>query len=383
MEVYYALLYIMETIKLGIPISLTGRYSVQATESFQGLSLFVSDVNEVGGLLIPSLGRKVPLELIHYDDESSVDKCKVLTEKLIVNDGVDMLIGPYSSSLALGATEVAEPYSKTLWNHGGATDEIERRGFTCVISSISPASSYLRGIINLIRNTDSEARKVALLSARDSGFSQNIAMGAEAEAQKLGFEAGDFKFKSGDEDLKGLLQEVKGFEPDVILGMGRAEDDISIAKEIKRQGLGANAIGLVVASIKLFRDTFGSFSEGFISVSQWERGLAIEPDIGPTPIEFSERYKGAYGKEPDYVAAQGYHIGLVIQHCILLSGTFDDVALRDTAKKTELKTFYGLFKTDSFGNQRGHKTVVVQWQGGRKVIVYPDVYSEAPLIYPL
>ena len=373
----------METIKLGVAVSLTGRYSVQATESFQGLSLFVSDINEAGGLLIPSLGRKVPLELIHYDDESTVEMCKVLTEKLIVNDGVDILIGPYSSSLTLGAAEVAEFYAKTIWNHGGSTDEIGKRGFNCVISTISPASSYMRGILTLIRNTDDEARKVAVLSAYDSGFSQNIAVGAKALAEKLGFEAGDFKFKSGEEDLKGLFEEVREFEPDAILGMGRAEDDISIAKEIFRSGVSAKAYGLVVASIKLFRDTFGDRSEGFISVSQWERGLTIEPDIGPTPAEFSERFESAYGKEPDYVGAQGYHIGLVIQHCIHESGTLDDEALRETAKSRGLKTFYGLFRTDSSGHQRGHEMVVVQWQDGRKVIVYPEEYKEASLIYPL
>jgi len=373
----------MESIKLGLPISLSGRYSVQATESFQGLSLFVSDINQEGGLYISELGQKVPLELIYYDDESTVDKCQELTEKLIVNDGVDILIGPYSSSLTLCAAEVAESHGKTLWNHGGSTDEIGERGFNCVISTISPASSYMRGILTLIRNTDNEARKVAVLSAYDSGFSRNIAIGAKALAEKLGFETGDFKFKSGQEDLKGLFEEVREFEPDAILGMGRAEDDISIAKEIFRSGISAKAYGLVVASIKLFRDTFGDYSEGFISVSQWEKGLTIEPDIGPTPAEFSERFKSVYGKEPDYVAAQGYHIGLVIQHCLHESGTLDDEALRETAKSRGLKTFYGFFRTDSSGNQRGHETVVVQWQGDRKVIVYPEEYKEAPLIYSL
>lgn len=373
----------METVKFGLPISLSGRYSVQATESFQGLQLFVSDVNSTGGLLIPSLGKKVPLELIYYDDESSVDKCKELTEKLIVNDDVDVLLGPYSSSLALGAAEVAEAEGKTLWNHGGSTDEIEKRKFTCVISSISPASSYMRGILRLIRDTDSEAQKVALLSAIDSGFSQNIAAGAKLHAKELGFEVRDFTFTSGERDLRVIIEDVKKYNPDLILGIGRAEDDMAVAKELEWQGVKPKAAGLVVASIKLFRETFGDYSEGFLSVSQWERGLRVEPDIGPTPEEFAERFTSAYHKEPDYVAAQGYHIGLIVKHCILVSGTLDDAALRDTAKREELKTFYGTFMTDSSGSQRGHETVVVQWQDGRKVIVYPEQYKEASFIYPL
>ena len=373
----------MENIKIGIPISLSGRYSIQATESFQGVELFVSDVNSQGGLLIPSLGKKVPLELIHYNDESSVDKCKELTEKLIVNDGVDILLGPYSSSLALAAAEVAETHDKTLWNHGGSTDDIENRGFTSVISSISPTTSYMPVLIKLIKNTDTTASRVVVLSARDSGFSQNVAQGARSEGSRLGFEVKDISFKSGDDNLSGLIKEVQDYEPDLILGMGRMEDDIAVAKELKRQSVGAKAIGLVVASIKLFRETFGDYSEGFLSVSQWEKGLNIEPDIGPTPQEFSNRFHAVYGKKPDYVAAQGYHICLVIKHCILVSGNLDCSALRDSAKNTELKTFYGLFRTDSSGNQVGHETVAIQWQGGRKVIVYPEKYREAHINYPI
>ena len=120
-----------------------------------------------------------------------------------------------------------------------------------------------------------------------------------------------------------------------------------------------------------------------MSVSQWEKGLNIKPDIGPTPIEFSERFQQEYGKEPDYVAAQGYHIGLVIESCINKAGSLNDIALRKAAKELELKTFYGLFNTDSSGNQRGHETVVVQWQAGEKVIVYPENAREAFVVYPM
>ncbi len=90
-----------------------------------------------------------------------------------------------------------------------------------------------------------------------------------------------------------------------------------------------------------------------------------------------------YGKEPDYVAAQGYNIGLIIEKCIQESGTLDDIELREIAKGAEFKTFYGNFKTDSNGNQIGHDMVVVQWQGGGKVIVYPESIAQTNMVYPM
>ncbi|MEZ4547888.1 MAG: ABC transporter substrate-binding protein [Thermodesulfobacteriota bacterium] len=120
----------MKRIKLGISISLTGAYSVQGAQSFRGLSLYVSDVNERGGIHVAQLERKIPVDLVHFDDESDVDKCRSNVEKLLSQEQVDILLGPYSSSLALAAAEEAEPRGVTLWNHGGSTDEMDERGFT-------------------------------------------------------------------------------------------------------------------------------------------------------------------------------------------------------------------------------------------------------------
>ena len=127
----------MKEIKFGVAISLSGRYSVQGMESFEGLNLWVKDANQPGGILVKKNGKKLPVNLIYYDDESSVDKCQRLVERLIVEDKVDVLIGPYSSGLTLSAAPIAEKYKKTLWNHGGSSAEIFKKGFRYIVSIIT------------------------------------------------------------------------------------------------------------------------------------------------------------------------------------------------------------------------------------------------------
>ncbi len=73
-------------IKIGISISLSGRYSIQGRESFEGLRLWIKDVNGSGGIFVGDYNKKAPLGLVYYDDESSADKCKKNVEKLILND---------------------------------------------------------------------------------------------------------------------------------------------------------------------------------------------------------------------------------------------------------------------------------------------------------
>ncbi|HLE26300.1 MAG TPA: amino acid ABC transporter substrate-binding protein [Thermodesulfobacteriota bacterium] len=373
----------MKEIKLGVSISLSGRYSVQGTESFDGLTLWVKDTNQSGGILIKKKGKKIPVNLIYYDDGSSSETCKILIDKLIIKDKVDVLIGPYSSGLTLSAAPIVDKYKKILWNHGGSSDEIFEKGFRYIVSTTSPASKYLHGIIDMVRTIDKEAKKIALIQADDSGFSTNVAEGAKRYGKEKGFQVTNFKYQSGTKDFSFLLNNVKQNNPDIILSAGRAEDDLILAKQILEHKVVAKAIGLVVAGIKHFKEQLGKDAEGFLGPTQWERGIKIKPDFGPTPEEFFKRFKETYGKEPDYPAAQGYNIGLVIQKGIEESGTLEDISIRETAGRTQFRTFYGDFKIDPVtGNQIGHKMVIVQWQGSNKFIVFPKELSEKDPLYP-
>jgi branched-chain amino acid transport system substrate-binding protein len=373
----------MQKIRFGISISLSGRYSIQGKGSFEGLCLWVRDVNQSGGIFVKEYSKKLPVELVYYDDESLIDKCQKLVERLIVDDKVDVLIGPYSSGHTLAAAPIAERYKKILWNHGGSSDEIFGKGFTYVVSTITPASRYSIGIIDMVRGLDKEAKRISIFQAEDSGFSASVVEGAKRYSEERGFQVIGFKYPSDTKDFSFLLKRVKENNPDIILGMGRADDDLILARQIIENKVNAKAIGLVVAGIKEFRETLGKDTEGFLGSSQWERGIRIKPDFGLSPQEFFERFKNTYNKEPDYTAAQSYNIGLVIERCIEESGTLNDLSLRETVKRIEFKTLYGDFKIDPItGNQIGHKTVVVQWQGENKYIVYPKEIAERDPIYP-
>lgn len=371
-------------IRLGVSISLSGRYSIQGRESLEGLRLWIKNVNRSGGIFVKDFNEKIPVELFHYDDESSADNCKKNVEKLILNDRVDLLIGPYSSGLTLAVAPLAGELKKTIWNHGGSSDDITGQGLKNIVSAITPASAYFKGIIEMVRKIDAAARRIAIFSAEDSGFAANVADGAKAYCKKNGFEVAEYKYLSGTNDFTFFLRLAGETEPDLILGAGRTEDDLLLAKQILGDKIKAKAIGLVVAGIKLFHEELGERACGFLSSSQWERGMHIKPDFGPTPELFFNIFKHEYGKEPDYVAAQGFNIGLIIQRCIARAGTLDDDILRDEANKADFKTFYGDFRIDPItGRQLGHQNVIIQWQRGEKYIVYPQDVAETEPLYPV
>ena len=340
----------------------------------RGLQLWVDAVNAAGGLAVRRGDPPARLALVIHDDESRVASAAALTERLIVDEHVDLLFSPYSSVLTLAAAEVAERHGRVLWNHGGSTDSIAERGWRRVVNLLSPASCYFAGVLEYARAVEPSARTAALISGARGTFPAAVAAGAEAHAARLGFEMvmrATYP-EAPHSHFAGLVGEVAARRPDVILGVGTTEADLAFAQEIRRQGVEAALIGLVATPIQRFRETLGADADGFCGPSQWEVTSRARPDLGPTSAAFAAQFRARYGIEPDYPAAQAYAAGLVAGRCVEVAGKLEQGALRMAAGALDLATFYGGFRLDGeTGQQIGHDLLVVRWQAGRKVVVWP------------
>ena len=153
--------------------------------------------------------------------------------------------------------------------------------------------------------------------------------------------------------------------------MGRIADDLLLAQQLSIHS--EAMVALPATAIEQFRETLGPRSEGFVGPSQWEPSARLNIDYGPTMKEITDRL----GPQPDYPMAQGYAAGLVAQRCIEEAGSLDQAALRQAASALDFITFYGRFKLDAAGRQVGHQVLLVQWQRGRKVIVWPPALAQA------
>jgi len=362
----------VDKIRIGFPISITGKYSLQGQESLNGIKLWQSEVNSDSGIFVDKFNKKLPVELIYFDDESSEEKCAEVTIKLINKENVDLLLGPYSSGLTLAIAPIAKRLNRIVWNYGGATDEITDKGYTNFINAITPCSFYFQGIIKLFaKRLNKENKKIAIIFATNSGFSTTVMQGAKEFGLKNNFAVNKFGYKSGKTDFSDLIETVYETEPDLILGVGRMQDDINIAKQvIKSKDIPTGNVALVAASIDYFKEIFGRDADGFLSTSQWEKDIEIEPDFGPTPLEFHNNYLNSYNKEPNYLAAQAYNIGLIVESCIKKSRNLDENSLYKIARNLDIKTFYGRFKIEkNTGIQIGHKMQIIQWEDGKRELL--------------
>ena len=371
----------MDSFKIGLSATLSGRHAIQGRESLRGIKLFAEELRAKGGIETRE-GKSLVPELIFYDDESIPDRTKENTLRLIEKDRVDILLGPYSSSLTLACVETAEKAKRVVWNYGGSLDDIPSRARGKTVSAITGASAYFQAVMDMILDCYAEAVEISVLRLEGSRFSQTVCEGALLRAEKLGISAAVYDFPSGTEDFSTILSRPKSRGTSCVLCCGGMEDDINLAKWVRRNSdFDFGVVATLAAAVNEFKNRLGRNADGFVSTSQWEPTLSLSPDFGPSPKEFSDRFERAYGYTPDYTAAQSYNMGLIVENLIKRTGGTDEQALLRESLRSGFTTFYGDFRIDPETlRQTGHRMLVTQWQGGEKKIVFPKEYSNSRLL---
>ena len=354
-------------LRVGMTAALSGRYQTQGRQALLGIQAWVEETNRVGGIQLQ--GQQRPVALIVYDDASDATRCGVYTERLLTADRVDILFGPYSSGLTLRAAESAAQYQHVLWNHGGALEPAS----AWAIGLLTPAPYYFHGVIDLVRQTTPACARIVIVHSTAGAFPRAVAAGAAQYSQAQGCQVTTLPYAPRTTDFTAVLDQLAAAQPHLVLGVGRIEDDVRFAQQYVHGAVRATAVALIATPLTLFRDTLGRDASRFLGPSQWEPGLVVCPDYGPTAQEVLQRLAFYAPQGVDYPMAQAYAAGLVAQRCLEVTPALDQQVMLHTARQLDFTTFYGRYRLDpTTGRQVGHVMPVVQWQGRRKVIRWPS-----------
>ena len=370
------------TIKVGIPVSLTGQFSIQGAQTLAGICAWADDINRLGGMAVGR--RRVPVEIVWRDDASRRDDARAITERLITADRVNFLIGPYSAVLTNAAAEVAQFHGKLLWNQGGASPLVYQRGNPWVVGTLTPADEYLAGLLPAVREVSPAASTVAIARAATGAFPRDVAAGVERTASSSGFHLVlSLTFDAGTDDFAEIVRAISQVAPDVLVVVGRFQNDLNLAELLAKGAPGLEAVAVVAAGVGAFRERLGSEAEHFVGPSQWEPDAKYAVNYGPDAAEVQASLLRAGHAVIDYPTAQAYAVGVVIQRCVEECASLSDIDLRHVAASLDFNTFYGRFRIDAdTGRPAGKPVLLIQWQQGRKVIVWPQEYRTGMLACP-
>src|SRR5438067_1776905 len=344
-------------IRIGASLSLTGTYAKLGKNQHEGYQLCEKDLNAKGGLL----GRKVQFAV--YDDQSMPATAVRLYEKLITEDMVDAIMGPYSSPVTEAAVNVTEKYKKVMVAPLAATTSIFKKGRKYIFMVISPAEVYLEGLVDM-------AAKRGL---------KTVASGAVELAKKKGMQVVFTEaYPKGNTDFSALLTKIKAANPDVIAAATYFDDAVALTRQMKELNVNPKMYGVTVGGdLPEFYDTLKQNAEYIYGATQWEHTLPY-----PGNHEYFEAYKKDFGHEPSYHSTAGYAGCLIYAEAVKRANSLDADKVREQLLKLEMRTPFGDYKVEADGFQVAHKMVTFQWRREKKVTVWPDDLSKGKPLFP-
>jgi branched-chain amino acid transport system substrate-binding protein len=357
-------------IVVGTSVALTGKYARTGQEQLQGFQMWVDEVNARGGLL----GQQV--KLVHYDDESKPETGAKLYEKLITDDKVDLLIGPYSSDVTMAASTVAEKHNFPMVSSGASASEIWERGYKNTFGLYTLAELYMDQILEFGKSKG--LKKIALVY-ENTAFPRGVASGVKTKAKELGMQVVfEEEYGKASTDFSSMIIKIKSKKPDMVIGGSYLPDSTAFMRQAKENRLYAKIFAFAVGpGLPDFGQNLGLDAEGVMGNTQWEPTLKL-----PGAKEFSEKYKAKYGHEPGYHAGGGYGAGYVLEAAVKKAGSTDRDKVRAALFALDVVNAFGRFKVDATGKQIGKPAYAVQWLNGERHIVLPADAATAKVTYP-
>jgi len=252
----------------------------------QGAELAQQEINASGGI------RGRPLELDFRDDAANPQAAPAIAEAFLQNPAVVAVVGHVNSG-----TMTAAAY-------------IYQQGLPAVATSAtSPGISRLGDWIFRVASSDS-ANAVAL-ARHARGFETPTAVLYENDDYGRGL-AESFRsalagagsrlvqmdpYLEGTEDLSPYLRRLQQYNTGLVFIAGLEEGAARIIRQAQQIGLDARFLG-------------GDGVEGLVDMGPefdgTRVGLLFHPDASPAARAFADRFRAAYGREPDSFAALGY-----------------------------------------------------------------------------
>ena len=306
-------------IRIGASLSLTGTYAKLGNYQKEGYELCAKEANDKGGLL----GRKI--EFVVYDDQSTPATGVRLYEKLITEDKVDAVMGPYSSPITEAVANVTEKYKKVMVSPLAATTSIFKKGRKYIFMVISPAEVYLEGLVDIAAK---RGLKTIAIVNEDTLFTKTSADGAAELAKKRGMQVVfQEAYPKGNTDFSALLTKIKAANPDVLAASTYFDDAVALTRQMKELNVNPKMYGVTVGGdLPEFYDLLKQNAEYIYGATQWEQTLPY-----PGRRSSSTAYKKKFKREPVYHSAAGYAGCLIYPEAVKRAGTLDSDKVRETA----------------------------------------------------
>jgi branched-chain amino acid transport system substrate-binding protein len=367
-----------DTINIGVVMPITGSESKPGTYQKEGIELAIKQINDAGGIMVKSKGKKLKINEIFYDDGTDSKKSAALAERAMSSDNVVAVLGGYSTALGTAESVMADRY-KTVWlTTGAGATAIFSKGYQYAFGTLSPVAligtttgEFLGSLVD--QGKLKKGMKVAIV-VENTDHGVDYVQGFTDWASK---HPGYFdvvlneKFELNATDFSGVLQKVKSSKADIFLSDAHLPDYITMHRQYLQNGLHHQMVSYGARGPEAAaRQALGAGTDFIFSGIWWSNKLPY-----PQAKKFAADYKAFTGHDVDsWYAAPAYDGMRILAQAIETAGSLDKTAIRDALKKAQLKDSVLPGQVLKFGanGQTEYPFVITQNKPDNKVdIVFP------------
>jgi branched-chain amino acid transport system substrate-binding protein len=375
-----------DVIVLGAAVSLTGKYAQNGLNTKNGYELAVRKINDKGGVKIGGTSYKLVVQ--YYDDESTPARGTELAERLIKQDGVKFILGPYSSGLTKAILPVVEKYKVPMVEANGAARELFTKGYRYIFAVLSTSDQYLTPVIDLAAEYAEKLGKTpgtltVALAMENDPFAQDVRAGVLDDVERHGMRCViDDQLPPELNDMSVTLTKVKALKPDVLVISGHEKGALTAINQIKALKVYVPILAMTHCDSAQIAEKLGEAAEYAFCAHQWHESLGYKDEVFGTAADFAKQFKDAYGYEAPYQSAQSAAAVHVFADAFKRAQSLDPEKVREALSATELESFYGPVKFDASGRNIAKPMVLSQVQGGKYVVVAPAKWATGKPVIP-
>lgn len=364
-------------IVVGISLPLTGDFSEPGKGVQRGYEAWADYVNENGGML----GRQVELNIL--DDQSNADRVASDYEKLINQDKVDLVFGPFWTRLVVPAAQVAQDYGFLFVEPAGAAAEVFTQGFDKLFyAAPAVAEDHYNYLADHIESMpESERPKTAAYAAMDDPFAQGTAYGLKERLEQIGVKTVvDEVYPPNTTDFSSIANKIADADADIVVGGTQYQDAVNLIVSLRQLDYQPRMATFSTAPTNPeFPEAIGDKTEGIISPTGYTPSATW-----PTNEEFVTFYTEANGSAPSEDEANAWTTGQVVQAAVEAVKCADPSTecqqqLVDWLRDNEVQTVVGPLSWDETGRPQGAH-LIQQYVDGEIKIVLPQDAAEADFI---
>lgn len=391
------------TIKIGSLYAGSGQISSASMPLHVALEWWADNINKSGGVFVKAFGKKIPVQLIAYDDQSNPSLAGNLTNQLITQDKVNILLSDSTSVLTATAVPIARDHKVLLWDVTGSSPHFFSADNKYIaLLALASTDHYPQMLADFVAKEMPKLgiKTVALLyNTADYTAYQAIAVRNAVKATPALKLVDDRGVPANTTDYSLMVNNIMDKQPDALLEFGYPANEIAFLHALQDNDAHFKFLltGYGLSEQELMRKNGVGpellYSYAFAGAGSYD----FKTDYGLNREQFQAAFddylkeKHIAGVDFGFNAIAGYQAGLAIERTLAVATSLDQLELRRAifSLSGHMSTIVGPFALDPNGAQVGEIDPlgqIVPPKAGEKEyglnIVWPADLATAKPIYP-